>query len=130
MKKMKKTSDFYYWFFCGVCFWIYKKIKINIMKIIEKIKSNFEVIVLVFLAVLFVKQCGANSDIEKLAKQSKIQSAILDSVANKQELKNMIEIEGLKVEKRMIQSTDRKILDVNRQSEIDLEIKKLESLKK
>jgi hypothetical protein len=127
---MKKTSDFYYWFFCGVCFWIYKKIKINIMKIIEKIKSNFEVIVLVFLAVLFVKQCGANSDIEKLAKQSKIQSAILDSVANKQELKNMIEIEGLKVEKRMIQSTDRKILDVNRQSEIDLEIKKLESLKK
>ena len=127
---MKKTSDFYYWFFCGVCFWIYKKIKINIMKIIEKIKSNFEVIVLVFLSVLFVKQCGANSDIEKLAKQSKIQSAILDSVANKQELKNMIEIEGLKVEKRMIQSTDRKILDVNRQSEIDLEIKKLESLKK
>ena len=130
MKKIKKTSDFYYWFFCGVCFWIYKKIKINIMKIIEKIKSNFEVIVLVFLAVLFVKQCGANRDIEKLAKQSKIQSAILDSVANKQELKNMIEIEGLKVEKRMIQSTDRKILDVNRQSEIDLEIKKLESLKK
>lgn len=100
------------------------------MKIIEKIKSNFEVIVLVFLAVLFVKQCGANRDIEKLAKQSKIQSSILDSVANKQELKNMIEIEGLKVEKRMIQSTDRKILDVNRQSEIDLEIKKLESLKK
>ena len=130
MKKNEKTSDFYYWFFCGVCFWIYKKIKINIMKIIEKIKSNFEVIVLVFLAVLFVKQCGANGDIEKLVKQSKIQSAILDSVANKQELKNMIEIEGLKVEKRMIQSTDRKILDVNRQSEIDLEIKKLESLKK
>lgn len=128
---MKKTSDFYYWFFfVEFVFGYIKKIKINIMKIIEKIKSNFEVIVLVFLAVFFVKQCGANSDIEKLAKQSKIQSAILDSVANKQELKNMIEIEGLKVEKRMIQSTDRKILDVNRQSEIDLEIKKLESLKK
>ena len=29
----------------------------------------------------------------------------------------------------MIQSTDRKIMDVNRQSEIDLEIKKLENSK-
>ena len=39
----------------------------------------------------------------------------------------MITIEGLKVEKRMIQSTDRKILDVNRQSEIDKEIENLET---
>jgi hypothetical protein len=37
-----------------------------------------------------------------------------------------IKIEGLKSEKRMIQSTDRKILDVNRQSEIDKEISNLE----
>ena len=36
------------------------------------------------------------------------------------------EAEGLKTEKRMIQSTDRKIFDVNRQSEIDKEIKRLE----
>ena len=42
------------------------------------------------------------------------------------EIKKAIEMEGLKVEKRMIQSTDRKIMDVNRQSEIDAEIKKLE----
>jgi hypothetical protein len=40
-----------------------------------------------------------------------------------------VEIEGLKAEKRMIQSTDRKIMDVNRQSQIDLEIKKLENSK-
>jgi hypothetical protein len=38
----------------------------------------------------------------------------------------MLKIEGLKTEKRMIQSTDRKILDVNRQSEIDKEIQELE----
>ena len=38
----------------------------------------------------------------------------------------MLTIEGLKAEKRMIQSTDRKILDVNRQSEIDKEIQVLE----
>jgi hypothetical protein len=37
-----------------------------------------------------------------------------------------IKIEGLKVEKRMIQSTDRKMMDVNRQSEIDKELKTLQ----
>jgi hypothetical protein len=44
----------------------------------------------------------------------------------KQELQKEIKVEGLKVEKRMIQSTDRKILDVNRQAEIDKEIQQLE----
>jgi hypothetical protein len=38
-------------------------------------------------------------------------------------LTNQMQIEGLKAEKRMIQSTDRKILDVNRMSEIDKELK-------
>jgi hypothetical protein len=36
--------------------------------------------------------------------------------------KKELTIEGLKVEKRLIQSTDRNILDVNRQSEIDKEL--------
>jgi endonuclease III len=43
----------------------------------------------------------------------------------KQELQKEIKVEGLKVEKRMIQSTDRKILDVNRQGEIDKELQQL-----
>jgi endonuclease III len=43
----------------------------------------------------------------------------------KQELQKEIKVEGLKVEKRMIQSTDRKILDVNRQAEIDKELQQL-----
>ena len=47
----------------------------------------------------------------------------LETVPNRKDL----EIEGLKAEKRMIQSVDRKILDVNRQSEIDQEIKKLQT---
>ena len=42
------------------------------------------------------------------------------------DIKKEIKLEGLRVEKRMIQSTDRKILDVNRQKEIDKEISKLE----
>ena len=37
-----------------------------------------------------------------------------------------MQIEGLKSEKRAIQASDRKILDVQRQTQIDEEIKKLE----
>ena len=85
---------------------------------------------LCLLAVIFIRQCGANRDIDKLAKQSKIQTSILDSISSKEELRILLEIEGLKSEKRMIQSTDRRILDVNRQTEIDEEIKKLEKSKK
>ena len=40
--------------------------------------------------------------------------------------KKFNEIEGLKVEKRMIQATDRKMLDVQRQTEIEQEIDKLQ----
>jgi hypothetical protein len=44
----------------------------------------------------------------------------------KKELQKELKVEGLKAEKRMIQSTDRKILDVNRQAEIDKELQQLE----
>jgi hypothetical protein len=44
----------------------------------------------------------------------------------KEDLQKQIKIEGLKAEKRMIQATDRKILDVNRQAEIDKELQQLE----
>jgi hypothetical protein len=47
----------------------------------------------------------------------------MDSLVSKKDLL----IEGLKTEKRMIQSTDRKMIDVNRQASIDQEIQKLES---
>jgi hypothetical protein len=53
--------------------------------------------------------------------------SIKDSTYTKTELDVKLKIEGLKSEKRMIQSTDRKILDVNRQTEIDNEIIKLEN---
>jgi len=52
--------------------------------------------------------------------------SIVKKSASKSEIEKMIKVEGLKSEKRMIQSTDRKLLDVNRQSEIDKEIQKLE----
>ena len=82
--------------------------------------------------IVFFKTCSTNGKIEKLEKRITEQSIKTDSVVkaetiSKEEVEKMLKIEGLKAEKRMIQSTDRKILDVNRQSEIDKEIQKLES---
>ena len=70
-------------------------------------------------------------DCEKLEKELTKQNNKTDSIVkvetiSKTEIEKMLKIEGLKAEKRMIQSTDRKILDVNRQSEIDKEIEELE----
>ena len=64
-----------------------------------------------------MKSCGVDREVTKIKKQL----TTLDSLATKKDL----EIEGLKAEKRMIQATDRKMLDVQRQSEIDAELKKL-----
>jgi hypothetical protein len=51
--------------------------------------------------------------------------AIKDSTFTKDELSRELQIMGLESEKRMIQATDRKLLDVQRQTQIELEIKKL-----
>ena len=74
--------------------------------------------VVIFLLVLtYMKSCGVDREVTKVKKQL----TTLDSLATKRDL----EIEGLKAEKRMIQATDRKMLDVQRQSDIDVELKKL-----
>jgi hypothetical protein len=99
------------------------------MKTLEKIKEYSWAITLVLVLMILLRQCGVNRDIDRMEKQSKIQSAYIDSICTKKEVQKIMEIEGLKAEKRMIQSTDRKIMDVNRQSQIDLEIKKLENSK-
>ncbi len=99
------------------------------MKILEKIKEHSWAITLVLVLMILLRQCGVNRDIDRMEKQSKIQSAYIDSICTKKEVQRIVEIEGLKAEKRMIQSTDRKIMDVNRQSQIDVEIKKLENSK-
>lgn len=94
---------------------------------INFLNKHFNKIVLGLLVIIFLQQCGNSSRISKIEKQEKITNSRLDSLCTRAELAKYLEIEGLKAEKRMIQSTDRKILDVNRQSEIDNQIKKLES---
>lgn len=87
------------------------------------IEKNFNAIVLGFVLLLQVSTCSIRSDVNKI---KRTQQYIVDSTYNKQELNIKLQIEGLKAEKRMIQATDRKIMDVNRQNEIDKEIKSLE----
>jgi uncharacterized protein YcfL len=71
-------------------------------------------VIIVLLLLTYMKSCSVNSEVTKVKKQI----TVLDSLATKKDL----EIEGLKSEKRMIQATDRKMMDVQRQSEIDKQI--------
>jgi hypothetical protein len=88
------------------------------------VENNFIVIVLVIAVLTFLKGCGDGRELSKMRKEIE---TIKDSTYTKEELNLRLQIEGLKTEKRMIQSTDRKILDVTRQTEIDNELKSLES---
>lgn len=90
------------------------------------ITSNFQIIILICVLLLLFKSCSDSREISEI--KYEIQS-IKDSTYTKTQLKLQLEIEGLKSEKRMIQSTDRKILDVNRQTQIDEELKKIDTIK-
>jgi|11_taG_2_1085331.scaffolds.fasta_scaffold00137_4 hypothetical protein len=102
----------------------------------EKVNKFFErhgsKVIVVLLVLIYFKSCGVDRELNKV-KDGLIQTQTdIDSVnLNISELPNNVdlEIEGLRVEKRMIQATDRKIFDVNRQNQIELEIKKLQKLK-
>jgi hypothetical protein len=79
------------------------------------------------IAVLtFFKSCGDSRELTAIKKDIK---TIKDSTYTKQELDAQLKISGLEAEKRMIQATDRKLLDVRRQTEIEDEIKRLNTKK-
>jgi hypothetical protein len=88
------------------------------------IEKNFTVIVLVIALLGLLKSCG---DARELSKMRKEVVAIKDSTYTKTELNKELKIMGLESEKRMIQATDRKLLDVQRQTQIEEEIKQLKS---
>ena len=86
------------------------------------IQTNFTVIVLVIAVLSFFKSCSDSRELGNIKKDIK---SIKDSTYTKSELNKELKISGLEAEKRMIQATDRKLLDVRRQTEIEEEIKKL-----
>jgi hypothetical protein len=86
------------------------------------IEKNFTIIVLVVVLLGFFKSCSDSRDLSKIKNEIIL---IKDSTYTKDELNKELKISGLEAEKRMIQATDRKLLDVRRQTEIEEEIKKL-----
>ena len=86
------------------------------------IENNFVIIVLVITLLGFFKSCGDSRELTKMRQEIE---SIKDSTYTKQELDIELQISGLEAEKRMIQATDRKLLDVRRQTEIEDEIKRL-----
>lgn len=88
------------------------------------VQDNFYVILVVFLALMFFKGCSDGRELSKLRKEI---TTIKDSTYTKSQLDIRLQVEGLKSEKRMIQATDRRMLDVQRQTEIDETIKALEN---
>ena len=92
-------------------------------KVREFLNKNGMLIVVILLTLTFFQTCGSSET--KLKKEIiKLENKV-DSLKAVTVTKTDLQIEGLKVEKRMIQSTDRKLLDVNRQSEIDRTLEKL-----
>jgi hypothetical protein len=78
-------------------------------------------VIIILLFLTYMKSCSVNSELTKVKKELQSQKTVIDSLPSTKDL----EIEGLKAEKRMIQATDRKMLDVQRQSQIDAELKRL-----
>jgi hypothetical protein len=92
-------------------------------KIDEFIDKYYRKIFFVLLILIFLNTCGNPNKVTN--KRLDALTTKIDSLQSITVNKKDLQIEGLKAEKRMIQSTDRKMLDVNRQAEIDKEIEKL-----
>ena len=80
------------------------------------IEKNFTIIVLVISLITFFKSCGDGRELSKMRKEIE---SIKDSTYTKTEMNKELKIMGLEAEKRMIQATDRKLMDVQRQSQIE-----------
>lgn len=88
------------------------------------VEKYFTIIVLVVLVLTFFRGCGDSRELTTIKKE--IQE-IKDNTYTKEQLDLVIKIEGLKSEHRMIQATDRKMFDLNRQTQIEAELKVLEA---
>jgi hypothetical protein len=80
-------------------------------------------VVIALLLLTYVKSCSVDSEVTLIKKEFRAQKEVIDALPTVKDVK----IEGLKVEKRMIQATDRKMLDVQRQNAIEAEIAELQS---
>ena len=57
------------------------------MKVIEKLKQHYQIIVLIVLSIIFLRQCGINRDIDRLRKDYTKTANNMDSIYS--EIKGM-----------------------------------------
>ncbi len=91
-------------------------------KINQFFKDHGSKVITVLLILVYFKSCSVSSEVNRLKKEAKANTEIIKKLPTA----NDVKIEGLNAEKRMIQATDRKMLDVQRQNQIEKEIKALE----
>jgi hypothetical protein len=90
----------------------------------EFVNKHYRKTALFLLIAILFNTCG--NPVKPLNKRIDSLTLKIDSLSNITVTRDLLKIEGLKSEKRMIQSTDRNILDVNRQSNIDRELDSLQ----
>ena len=78
---------------------------------------------LIIALLTYMKSCSVDSELTRVKKEFKAQKEVIDALPTTKD----VQIEALKAEKRMIQGTDRKMLDVQRQNAIEKEIAALEA---
>lgn len=103
-------------------------------KIFDFINRYGIVIVIFLLLVVAVRTCSNGKKIKRMDKKQTEQvtniNDRIDSIKKYQITDVDLQIEGLKSEKRMIQSCDRKRFDLERENQIDAELKQLEKQRK
>ena len=84
-------------------------------------------IVSVVLLLTFFRGCGDSREMSALKKEMvELKEFTKERTYTKEQLDLRLKIEGLKSEHRMIQATDRKMFDLNRQTQIEKELESLE----
>tara|TARA_R110000772_G_scaffold109719_1_gene213013 strand:+ start:1562 stop:1864 length:303 start_codon:yes stop_codon:yes gene_type:complete len=92
------------------------------------IEKYFNVIVFVVLIFTFFRGCGDSREMSSIKKEMRdLKEYNENHTFTKDEIDLRLKIEGLKSEHRMIQATDRKMFDLQRQSQIEKELESLES---
>lgn len=92
-------------------------------KVVDFINKYGMVIITPLILIMFLKTCSTNSRVDSVTKQVEMTNQKIDSL--EMDFENEIQIEGLRSEKRMIQSVSRSLIDRERERQIDKEIERL-----
>jgi hypothetical protein len=92
-------------------------------KVVDFINKYGMVIITPLILIMFLKTCSTNGRVDGVTKEVEMTNQKVDTL--KLEIQKEIQLEGLRSEKRMIQSISRTLIDRDREREIDKEIENL-----